>query len=125
MFEIWRWSNLILAFLMELAGLAIYSWWGWEAGSSTALRLVLAVGLPVVAAVLWGLFAAPTSKHGGPIFTAAFKLTCFALAALAVWGLGHPVLAGVFVVVVTVNILIIRTARLAPTMPQNEVSRVL
>ncbi|WP_020390894.1 YrdB family protein [Kribbella catacumbae] len=115
MFEIWRWSNLGLAFLMELAGLAIYSWWGWNAGSSTALRLVLAIGLPVIAAVLWGLFAAPTSKHGGQIFTAAFKLTCFALAALAVWSLDHHVLAGAFVLVVAANVLIIRAGRLAST----------
>jgi hypothetical protein len=62
--EIWRWSNLGLAFVVELAGLGIFALWGWRTGGSTPTRLLLAIGLPLVAAVLWGLFAAPTANYG-------------------------------------------------------------
>ncbi|WP_433012619.1 YrdB family protein [Kribbella sp. CA-294648] len=113
MSEIWRWSNLLVAFAMELAGYAAFAWWGWEAGSSTALRLVLAVGLPLIAAVVWRLFAAhANAKYGNPVVKAIVKVAFFGLAGLAVWTLGHPVLAVVFVLVVAANLLIIRTGDL-------------
>lgn len=114
MYEIWRWSNLGLAFAMELAGLAAFAWWGWNASSSTVLRLLLAIGLPVIGAVLWGLFAAQAgSTYGGPVVTPVFKVVFFGLAGLAVWTLDHPVLGVAFVLVVAANLLIISAGDLA------------
>lgn len=112
MFEIWRWSNLGLAFLVELAGLAVFAWWGWNASSSTALRLVLAIGLPVVAAVIWGLFAAPTASYGNPVLTTVVKVAFFGLAGLALWTRDHHILAVAFVLVVAANLVIIRAGHL-------------
>lgn len=114
MYEIWRWSNLGLAFAMELAGLAAFAWWGWNASSGTVLRLALAVGLPVIGAVLWGLFAAQAgSTYGGPVVTPIFKTLFFGLAGLAVWTLDHHVLGVAFVLVVAANLVIIETGHLA------------
>jgi hypothetical protein len=115
MYEIWRWGNLALLFLLELTGLAVFAWWGWNASSSTALRLVLAVGLPVVAAVLWGLFAAPTARYRNPVVTTVVKVAFFGLAGLALWTGGHPVLAAVFVLVVVANFVAVRVGRLSPS----------
>jgi hypothetical protein len=112
MYEIWRWSNLGLAFLMELVGLAVFAWWGWNASSGIALRLVLAIGLPVIAAVLWGLFAAPTANYGNPVITTVVKVAFFGLAGLALWTLDHQVLATVFVLVVAANLVIIRAGHI-------------
>jgi hypothetical protein len=117
MHEIWRWSNLGLAFLVELAGLGIFAWWGWRTGGSTAIRLLLAIGLPVVAAVVWGLFAAPTANYGNPVLTAIVKIAFFGLAGLALWTLDHRILAVAFVVVVAANLLVIRTGNLSPDAP--------
>jgi hypothetical protein len=110
--EIWRWGNLGLLFLVELAGLAIFGWWGWNARGSTALRLVLAVGLPLIAAVLWGLFAAPTANYGSPVVTAVVKIAFFGLSGLALWTHDHHLLATAFVLVVAANMLIIRVGHL-------------
>jgi hypothetical protein len=120
MHEIWRWSNLGLAFAVELAGLGIFAWWGWQAGHTTVVRILLAIGLPVIAAVLWGLFAAPTANHGGPLVTAIMKVAFFGLAGLALWSLDHRILGVVFVVVVAANLLIIRTGNLNPDTPAAE-----
>jgi hypothetical protein len=47
--------NLALRFFLELAGLAAMAYWGWTQHEGI-LRVLLAVGLPVLAAVLWGVF---------------------------------------------------------------------
>ncbi|HEY4570046.1 MAG TPA: YrdB family protein [Kribbella sp.] len=110
----WKWGNLLLAFVVELVALGIFAWWGWSAADSTVLRLVLAVGLPLLAAVLWGLYAAPTAKRGTPTIRWVVKIVVFGLAGAALWSLGHPLLAVVFVVVVAANLLIIHLQKLQP-----------
>jgi hypothetical protein len=119
MTEIWRWSNLGLAFAVELAALGIFAWWGWRTGNSTPIRLLLAIGLPLITAVVWGLFAAPTASYSGPVITAIVKVAVFGLAGLALWSLDHRILAVAFVVVVASNLLVIRvgdlTAGTSPT----------
>lgn len=112
MHEVWRWSNLLLAFGVELAGLGIFALWGWRAGDSTLIRILLAVGLPVFAAVVWGLFAAPTANYSSPVVTAVVKIAFFGLAGLALWSLDHRVLGVLFVLVVAANLLIIRVSDL-------------
>ncbi|NCB32156.1 MAG: DUF2568 domain-containing protein [Clostridia bacterium] len=51
---------LILAFtfFLELAGLGAMGVWGWRTGVG-GMRFVLAIGVPIVAAALWGIFRVP------------------------------------------------------------------
>ncbi|WP_424991576.1 YrdB family protein [Nocardia nova] len=44
---------------MELAALAALGVWGWKVADATAIKVVSAIGAPLIAAVFWGLFAAP------------------------------------------------------------------
>ena len=46
---------LTVRFVLELAALAAMGYWGWTQHEGV-LRVVLAVGLPLLAAVLWGVF---------------------------------------------------------------------
>lgn len=50
--------NLGLRFLLELVALYAIGYWGWTAHSGP-LRYVLVIGLPLLAAVLWGTFRVP------------------------------------------------------------------
>ena len=110
----WKWGNLLLAFLVELVALGIFAWWGWHTGGTTLARWLLAIGLPAVTAVVWGLFAAPTATRGTPTVRWIVKVLVFALAGAALWSLGHPLLGVVFVVVVAANLAIIQTQKLQP-----------
>jgi hypothetical protein len=110
----WRWGNLLAAFLAELVALGIFAWWGWEIDGTTPVRLLLAIGLPAITAVVWGLFAAPTAKRGTPVVRTVVKVLVFGLAGAALWSLGHPVSAVVFVVLVAANLLIIHVQKLSP-----------
>ncbi|MFG1819017.1 YrdB family protein [Kribbella sp. NPDC049174] len=114
MFPLWKWGNLLFAFLAELVALGIFAWWGWEVDGTTAVRLLLAIGLPALTAVMWGLFAAPTATRGTPVVRAVVKVLVFGLAGAALWSLGHPVLAVAFVVLVAANLLIIHVQKLTP-----------
>ena len=117
MVELGKWSMLGLAFLVELIALAVFALWGWHTGQSTAVRLLLVIGLPVVAAGLWGLIAAPKAPRGGPWASAVVKVAFFGLAGLALWSLDHRPLAVAFVLVVAANLLIIRIGDLDSELP--------
>ncbi|MCB9893948.1 MAG: YrdB family protein [Planctomycetes bacterium] len=47
--------NLGLRFLLELMGLISVGWWGWVVVDSWP-RYLLAPGLPLLLAILWGVF---------------------------------------------------------------------
>src|SRR4051794_32156503 len=89
MAQAWNWLWLTLAFLAELAALAALAAGGWSAGGSTGWRLVLAVAAPVVAGVLWGVFAAPRAPVRVPALTLLVKVVVFGAAVLALFALGH------------------------------------
>ncbi|KJY34453.1 YrdB family protein [Streptomyces katrae] len=93
-----------LAFLMELAGLALLAWWGWSTGQNTLLRILLAVGAPALAATVWGLFAAPKATFTVPLVSVlVVKALFFGSAALALHSLGRTRAAVVFAVVAAAN----------------------
>jgi hypothetical protein len=53
--------NLGFRFLLEMTAMFIYGYWGWHA-STSPFRYFLALGLPLVAAVLWGTFRVPDDR---------------------------------------------------------------
>ena len=110
----WKWGNLLASFLAELIALGIFAWWGWSVDGTTVVRLLLAIGLPAITAVVWGLFAAPTAKRTTPAVRTVVKVLVFGLAGAALWSLGHPGAAVVFVVLVAANLLIIHLQKLSP-----------
>ena len=50
--------NLAFRFLLEIGALLAVGFWGWTQHTGL-LRVLLAVGLPLLAAVLWGTFRVP------------------------------------------------------------------
>jgi len=107
-----RLANEALAFLLEVAALVAVGMWGYHVGPGTAAKLGLAVGLPVVVAVVWGLFAAPRAVVKLPLAgVLAVKAVVFAAAAVALYAAGHPVPALVFAVVVVANTVVLTAGR--------------
>lgn len=50
--------NLVVRFILEMAGLVALGWWGWNQAEGLS-RFFLAIGIPLLAAGLWGTFAVP------------------------------------------------------------------
>src|SRR6185503_19356403 len=100
-----RSSNLLLAFLLELGMLAAFVVVGWALGGSTPIKAGLAVALPVVAIVLWAIYAAPRAGKRRLKMPALmiFKAVMMGLAVIA-WGLaGMPLVSSIFAALAAIN----------------------
>jgi hypothetical protein len=89
-----KYANLALAFLLELAGLAAFGYWGFVVPDGLVLKLVAGLGLPILAAVVWGLFAARKASIRLPApEKRAVQIGWFGVAAVALAFAGHVWLA--------------------------------
>ena len=87
--------NLGVRFLLEMAALIIVGIWGWKQNENWP-RYLLAIGIPVLLAVIWGTFAVPDdpSRSGNaPVLVPGMlrlliELGFFAFAAWALYDLG-------------------------------------
>jgi len=97
-------ANLGLAFLLELVAIASFAYWGFTVSDSIIVRLVLGLGTPILAIVLWGIFAAPKSERRlrGNAYL-AFKVVYFVLAILALIAAGSVTLGIIVAVVFAIN----------------------
>ena len=93
-----------LAFLLELAAIAALAWWGFTAGGNVLVNVVLGVGAPAAAIVLWGLFAAPRARFTIALpLVLSVKAAVFGAGALALDGVGHATAAVAFAVIALLN----------------------
>ena len=96
--------NESLAFLLEVAAIVALAWWGFTTGGNVFLNIVLGIGTPVAAMVLWGLFAAPRARYKVALpYVLLVKAVVFGAGALAFYGVDHPAPAVVFAVIAVLN----------------------
>jgi hypothetical protein len=106
MTQAWNWLWLTLAFAAELAALAALGYWGFVQGGSTAVRVALGIGTPLVAAVLWGVFAAPQAPVRSAVLALLVKVLVFGSGVLVLVVTGHPRLAVALAVVALLSSLL-------------------
>ena len=100
--------NLTLRFLLELTALGAMGYWGWTQHEGL-VRWLWMIGLPLIAAVLWGTFAVPgdPSRSGqAPVPTPGIlrlllELSVFATAAIALIA-SHQTFTGWVLAIVTI-----------------------
>lgn len=105
--------NLTVRFLLELSALFVLGLWGWQQRED-GLRFVLAIGIPLLLAVLWGVFAVPNdpSRSGkAPVpvpgwLRLLLELAFFGLAVWALAGLGYSIAAWLLGLLVFVHYLV-------------------
>ncbi len=81
--------ELVYRFGLELALLGGLGYWGWHLGSAAPTRIALALLLPAVGAILWGLFVSPRARVAvpGPL-RLTVEVALFGLAAYGIWTSG-------------------------------------
>ncbi|MDF2626238.1 MAG: hypothetical protein K0R39_69 [Symbiobacteriaceae bacterium] len=96
--------NLGVRFLLEICALVGLGYWGFRTGSGGAVRYLLGIGAPLLAAVLWGMFVAPkASVEVSEAVRFGLEVVIFGAAAVALWAAGRPGLAGAFAAVAIIN----------------------
>jgi hypothetical protein len=96
-------ANLGLAFLLELAGLASLGYWGYQTGSGP-MQWVLAIGAPLLLAVVWGVFLSPRANvELPPMLTTLLRPALLLSTAAALAGAGQPIVGGVLGVAIVIN----------------------
>ncbi len=96
--------NLVLRFVLEVCALSALAYGGWHVPGPLRSRLLLAVLLPLVAAVAWGRWVAPKASHPVPDPLRLIPEWCvFGGAAVALAATGHPVLAILLAVLAAAN----------------------
>jgi hypothetical protein len=101
--------NLAVRFILEICALAAMAYWGWTQHAGW-LRFVLAIGLPVLAASVWGTFAVandPSRSGNAPVPTPGIIRLILELGffGLAIWML-YNAGAGWFSLIMGVTVLI-------------------
>jgi Protein of unknown function (DUF2568) len=100
-----RAANDGLRFVLELCLLAALAYGGYELGGDGAWRFVLAVGAPLLAAVLWGILLAPRSSHRvSDPWRLLCELALFGAAVVVLLVAGRMLLALVFAAAVAVHL---------------------
>ena len=102
--------NLALRFILELAALFALGYWGWTQHLGP-WRFILAFGLPLLAAVLWGTFNVPgdPSRSGkAPVSVPGavrllLELALFAAAIVALYAAGRTGWAALMGAVVLIH----------------------
>lgn len=101
-------ANLALAFFLELGVLAALGYWGFHTGQGTLAKFVLGIGAPVLAAVVWGLFAAPNAVwHLHDPWFFILQVVFFSSAAVALFAAGQRVLGVGFWLIFVLNYVLI------------------
>jgi hypothetical protein len=105
--------NLGLRFFLETAALIALGRWGWRQGDGV-LRYVLALGVPLIATVMWATFAVPNdgSRSGrAPVPTPGWlrlllELSFFTAATWALFASGFATWGWVFGVIAFLHYLV-------------------
>lgn len=96
--------NAVVRFFLELFALFSLGYWGYLAWPFPWPGLAFAIGMPLFAAIVWGLFRAPRARFPlEPVGRAIVEIAVMGSAALAWLDLEHPVVALVFAVVAAVS----------------------
>ena len=99
-------ANLGARFLLELSALAALGYWGSQTGP-LAVSIVLAIAAPLAGAVLWGVYAAPKSRHRLPgEKRLVVEIPFFGAATAGLAATGQWVLAAIFAVAVVLSELV-------------------
>ena len=105
--------NLAIRFLLELTALAIMGYWGWKQGDGF-IRFVLIIGIPLLAAVIWGTFNVlgdPSRSGEAPIQVAGIlrlliELSFFGIAAWMLYNLQYNRYAIIIICIVVLHYLV-------------------
>jgi hypothetical protein len=106
-------SIVVVLFLLELAALFAYGYWGFHINRGWLVRIVLGIGTPLLIAVIWGMFVAPKASYPVDISVKILIQTAvFTFAALALYVSEQKNLAILFAIVALIDLGLVHMMKL-------------
>ena len=100
-------ANLVLTLLLELGVLAALAYWGFATGSTVPVKIVLGIGAPAVAIIVWAIWGAPRSeRHLQGVSYWLLRLVFDAAGVGALYVTGQQALGTIFALVAALNCLL-------------------
>ena len=97
--------NLGARFLLELSMLGALGYWGFTASDAWPVRILLGLGAPLAALIVWGVFVAPrASRLLADASRLVLEVLLFGAASVALVAADRPGWAAALAVAVAVNI---------------------
>ncbi len=102
--------NLAVRFLLEITMLIIFTYWGWHLADNW-VRYIAAPGIPLLAAVLWGVFRIPNDPKAAPVaipgtLRLLLELMLFGFAIYALFDLGEARCGQIMTIIVILHYLV-------------------
>ena len=102
--------NLLVRFLMEISALISIGMWGWQQGNGIS-RFLIAIGIPLVAAAIWGTFRVPNDPGKAPIAVPGFirliyEFLFFGFAIWALFNINYITLGWIFLIILVIHYVI-------------------
>ncbi|MHA4809821.1 YrdB family protein [Flavitalea flava] len=102
--------NLAVRFLLEIIMLIVLGYWGWHLNESW-VHYILAVGLPLSAAALWGIFRIADDPRPAPVeipgmLRLLLEWILFGFAVWALHDLGHTLLSWIMAVILVLHYIV-------------------
>lgn len=102
-------TNLGVRFLLEIMALVILGYWGFQVSQGTIMKIILGIGTPLLAAVIWGMFGAPKAPYtlsGFPFLL--LEIIIFGLPAVALYFIEKQSLAYIYGIITVVNLVLMK-----------------
>jgi hypothetical protein len=101
--------NLGLRFLIEISALVIFGYWGFRVSQGTFMKYLLGIGIPLLVAVIWGMFGSPKAPYGlTGIPYLLLEIIIFGLPAVALFFSGKQTWAVLYGTVTVVNLVLMK-----------------
>lgn len=102
--------NLLARFLLEISALIAMGVWGWNSGEGI-IRFLFAIGIPMIAAAIWGIFRVPNDPGKAPIaipgiIRLAYEFIFFGFATWALFETNFMTMGWIFITIIIVHYLI-------------------
>ncbi|MGG4345876.1 YrdB family protein [Paenibacillus lautus] len=107
--------NLAIRFILELILLFSIGYWGFHYDTGLMVQVVLGIGLPLLAAVIWGMTISPKARIKLPLAVVLLiEILIFATATACLIASGFVTFAIVFALVALANRFIVIKWRMQP-----------
>lgn len=101
--------NLGVRFLLEILVLVILGYWGFHVSQGTIFKILLGIGTPLLAAVIWGMFGAPKAPYVLSGFSfLLLEIVIFGLPVVVLYVFEKQMLAFIYGLIVVINLVFMK-----------------